>query len=344
MTATKRRRTKIVTGLHPIGRRLADGSRRWYIYAWRGGPQIAVQDAERPSITKDLIRLADEKRAEISGPSRGTVAWLIAHYRASPQFAKLSDMTQRDYKRSLSRIEDEFGGFPIELFEDNRMREAVDDWRNRWSSEPRTADKVLVMLSTLLNWARRERGLLTINVVEGMSLLHEVNKAEDIWEERHWQAVQDVPGHIMRALKLASMTGLRLSDLVALDWSAVQDKAIVVVTQKRKGRAVIPIFPELRAFLDALENRTGAVLLNSRGKQWTASGLESSWQKKQPEGFDRTIHDLRGTYVTWLAVKGFTDEQIVRVVGWRAQKVAEVRARYVDEARVIVSLVDRLSA
>ena len=58
------------------------------------------------------------------------------------------------------------------------MREAVDDWRNRWALQPRTADKVLVMLSTLLNWARRERGLLSVNVVEGMSLLHEVNKAE----------------------------------------------------------------------------------------------------------------------------------------------------------------------
>jgi integrase len=86
------------------------------------------------------------------------------------------------------------------------------------------------------------------------------------------------------------------------------------------------------------------VLRNSRDKAWTESGLGSVFQKSKPKGFDRTIHDLRGTFVTWLAMKGLTDEQIARIVGWTAKRVGEVRARYVDEARVIVSLVDRLSA
>jgi len=56
------------------------------------------------------------------------------------------------------------------------------------------------------------------------------------------------------------------------------------------------------------------------------------------------MHDLRGTYATWLAIKGLTDEQIARIIGWTAKRVSEIRARYVDEARVVVSLVERLSA
>jgi len=131
---------------------------------------------------------------------------------------------------------------------------------------------------------------------------------------------------------------------VALDWTHVQEKAIVLTTSKRSGRAVIPIFPELRQFLDTLEHREGRILRNSRGKGWTPSGLESVFQKKKPKGFDRTIHDIRGTYVTWLATKGLTDEEIARIVGWTAQRIAGIRSRYVDEARVIVSLINRLSA
>ena len=46
----------------------------------------------------------------------------------------------------------------------------------------------------------------------------------------------------------------------------------------------------------------------------------------------------------FLASRGLTDEQIARIIGWTAAKVGEVRARYVDEARVVVSLVERLSA
>jgi len=149
----------------------------------------------------------------------------------------------------------------------------------------------------------------------------------------------------MTAIRLASLTGLRLGDLVKQEWSQVFEKQITIAkTGKRGGRAVIPIFPDLEALLDEIGRKDkGTVLLNSRGRKWTESGLESSWQKKKPIGFDRTFHDLRGTFVTFLAVKGLTDEQIARVVGWTAQKVAEIRARYVDEARVVVSLVERLS-
>ena len=67
------------------------------------------------------------------------------------------------------------------------------------------------------------------------------------------------------------------------------------------------------------------------------------FQKAKPEGFDRTIHDLRGTFATWLAIKGLTDQDIARIIGWTPQRVGEIRARYVDEARGVVSLAERLS-
>lgn len=345
MTAIGRRRTRIVTHLHPVRKRLKHGS-RWYIYAWRGGPQIAVQDGERPVITSDLIAKADSERAKLRGPSAGTVQWLIGEYRDSPQFQRREKSTKRDYNLWLDRIEAEFGDFYLELFQDVRTRSIIDDWRNQWAHQPRTADKAVVTLSTLLNWARRERGLLGINVASEMSLLHTANKSDEVWEERHARAMVDCPPQLRGALKLAWMTGLRLGDLVTLPIEAVGPKAIVLTTRKRKGRAVIPILPALRHHLDRLigDRTTGTVLLNSRKKPWTESGLGTVFQRSKPKGFDRTIHDLRGTYVTWLATKGLTDEEIARIVGWTAKRVSEIRARYVDEARVVVSLVERLSA
>lgn len=337
-----------MTGLHPVRKRLKGGD-RWYIYAWRGGPCIAVQDSERPVIDNEILRLADEARAGKRNPVQDSMKWVVEIYRAHPQFTNLAVSTKRDYNYWLDRIEEEFGDADITLFEDIRTRSDVDDWRNKWAHKPRSADKALVMLNTLLNWAQREKGLLRANVAGSMTLLHSVNKSDQIWEERHWQGMAKMPAHVMRALKLASMTGLRLGDLVALEWEHVFDKSIVFITSKRKGRAVIPVFAELRAFLDALkpegtDEAKGPVLLSTRGTKWTASGLQTVFQREKPKGFDRTIHDLRGTYVTWLAVKGLTDEQIARIVGWTAKRVAEVRALYVDEARVVVSLVERLSA
>jgi hypothetical protein len=38
------------------------------------------------------------------------------------------------------------------------------------------------------------------------------------------------------------------------------------------------------------------------------------------------------------------DVEIARTIGWTAKRISEIRARYVDEARAVVSIVERLSA
>lgn len=335
---------RMLTGLHVVSKRLASGIVRWNVYAWRGGPCVHRQDGARPVITPEILAQALAAREEASGSAPSdTLKSIIIAYRSSPEFERLADSTRRDYNRILDRIDDQFGAASIAAFEDRRMRREIIEWRDLWRGQPRTADKATVTMATLLGWAV-DNALLTINVAAGIGQLHSVNKSDEIWENRHWEAMSDAPDQLIQALRLASMTGLRLGDLVRLDWSQVSDKAIILTTRKRKGRAVIPVVPELRMFLDQIEHKEGAVLLNSRGKPWTESGLGTVFQRNKPDGFDRTIHDLRGTYVTWLAMKGLTDDEIARIVGWNSQRIAEVRARYVDEARVIVSLVDRLSA
>jgi integrase len=287
---------------------------------------------------------ANEAKGSGTPQTHETLDEIIAAYRAAPEFTERKPATQRDYRLWLTRISERWGAVPLEAFEDRRMRKDIVEWRNEWVSQPRTADKASVMMSMLLAYGL-ELGLLSINVAAGIKQLHHVNKSEQVWEDSHWANMADAPPHLMAALRLASLTGLRLGDLVRLDWSQVTDKAIIIdKTRKRDGRAVIPILPELRQLLDSLPHRSGAVLRNSKGLAWTESGLGSVFQKAKPAEFDRTIHDLRGTYVTWLAVKGLTDEQIARIVGWTARKVSQIRARYVDEARVVISLVDRLSA
>lgn len=331
-----------MTGLHIVGKKKR-GLTRWYVYAWRGGPQIHAQDDTRPTITMELVAKAQKAKDQARGIDPDTLEALITEYRASPDFTQLADSTQRDYRLWLDRISEKFGAVPLDAFDDPRMRGDILAWRDEWAEQPRTADKASVMMATLLGFGV-ERGRLTVNRAAGIKHLHSVNKADQIWEDRHWKAMEKAPKHLLDALTLASLTGLRLGDLVALDWSHVGDKAIILTTKKRGGRAVIPIVPELRAHLDARTHRTGKVLRNSRGEGWTESGLGSVFQKAKPEGFDRTIHDLRGTYATWLAIKGLTDEQIARIIGWTAKRIAEIRARYVDEARVVVSLIDRLTA
>jgi len=345
-----RQKTRVVTGLHIVKSRTAKGY-IWYVYAWRGGPCIHRAAGEKPVIDLALISKAQQARA----PTKSVIETLddvLDRYRKSPEFTKLAESTQRDYRLWLDRISAKFGPASLSAFEDQRMRTEIIDWRNTWANQPRTADKASVTMATVLGWAQGE-GIVPVNIAAGIRQLHHVNKADQIWEESHWDAMRaskDGKGrslftpHLGRALRLASLTGLRLGDLVRVAWEDVGEKAIILTTRKRKGRAIIPILPDLRALLESIGPGAGIILRNSRGEPWTESGLGSVFQKAKPEGFDRTMHDLRGTYATWLAVRGLTDEEIARIIGWTAKRIGEIRSRYVDEARVIVSMVERLSA
>lgn len=345
-------RLKVNHGLHVTSKRLSDGTLRWHCYAWRGGPSIYTCDGAKPTISKAILDMAADARREAREAPENTLARLIADYKASPEYTGRADSTLRDYRRCLDRIDVKFGGIPIEVFADWKMRGDIIAWRDEWQGNPRTADKLMGMMSVLLQWGK-ERGRLKDNIAHAVPMLHTVDRSEIVWEPHHWAALEkkDSKGnppasaHLMTALRFASMTGFRLGDLVNVEWKHVQGKVIKFTTAKRKKVVAVPVFPELRAFLDALPHRDGPILRNSYGRKWTASGLGGVFQKaKNKAGIDVHIHDLRGTYVTWLCVMGLTDQEIARIVGWSESTVAEIRARYVDEARVVVSIVERLSA
>lgn len=332
-----------MTGLHVV-RKPTKGLDRWYVYAWRGGPCVHTCTGDRPVIDMALIAKANAARLDRADLHFDTLEEIITAYRAAPAYESLKPSTKRDYRLWLDRISAKWGTTPLEAFEDRRMRRDIIDWRNQWAGQPRTADKATVMLGTLLSYGV-EIGLLSINVASGIKHLHSVDKSDEIWERRHMRAFARAPKHLRNALILAGLTGLRLGDLVKLEWSSVGANAIIFArTSKRGGRAVIPLLPETRRLLARLGDRTGTVLKNSRGKAWTDNGLGTVFQKCKPQGFDRTIHDLRGTFATRLIMAGLTDEQAAMVLGWTAKRIAAIRARYVNEERVIISLAEKLSA
>lgn len=333
-----------MTGIHVVPSKTKAG-KTFYIYAWRGGPLIGKAMHERPVIDMALIAKANAARMEATTVKHfDTLEEIITSYRAAPEFTKLRDSTKRDYRLWLDRISDKFGQAPLDVFEDRRMRKDVIDWRNQWAGKPRTADKAVVMLGTLLNHGI-ENGLLSVNIAAGIKHLHSVDKSDEIWERRHMRAFARAPKHLRNALILAGLTGLRLGDLVRLDWANIGPNAIIIEkTRKRGGRAVIPLLPETRKVLERIDGNTGTVLRNSRGQPWTESGLGSVFQKAKPKDFERTIHDLRGTFATRLIMAGLTDEQAAMVMGWTAKRIAAIRARYVSAERVVIELAARLSA
>ena len=180
---------RIMSGLHVVKKKTRAGL-TWYVYAYRGGPQILKKEGgTKPVITKDMLQEAFDLKRE--GAPAGTLSWLAAKYRGSGEFTDdISDETRRDYRKSMDRIEEKYGAASLKVFEDWRMRELIMSWRDdNWRSQPRTADKVIVMLGTILSWAQ-QRGLITKNIAHGIPMIHKADRSDLVWETSHWAAIR----------------------------------------------------------------------------------------------------------------------------------------------------------
>jgi hypothetical protein len=91
-------------------KRLADGTRRRYYYAWRGGPLLKAEDGTplQPGDPAFNVVYAAAHAAR-KKPASGTLFSLVAAFKTSTEFTGLADKTQRDYLRYLNMIEAEFG-------------------------------------------------------------------------------------------------------------------------------------------------------------------------------------------------------------------------------------------
>lgn len=326
------------TGLHIVSKRLKSGEPRHYVYAWRGGPCILTVTGERPEITPELL---DRARAErLPRTSAGTLNALIDQYRASPAFTHLAPRTQTDYRQWLDRISRRFGRVPLRLWEGRAIKGELLEWRDELAETPRAADRGIGMLGTLLAWGE-ERGFVPDNPARGIRKLHKSNRADLIWQVWHFYAVAPLPAQVTRGIGLAALTGLAVVDFVPLTWEQVGETYIEGVRSKTGGTFIIPLYADLAAFLG--KRGSGPILRNTLGRPWTVSGFHSVWQKHKPAGFDRTLHDLRGTFATRLMILGFTDQEIAMILGWTTERIAAIRARYVDRARVVRAMAERLS-
>jgi len=331
------------SGLAVVGKRLADGRLRYYVYATRGGPLIHTQDRVRPRITPELIAKAERATGKVAKDNLDRV---IDLYRESPEFAAKADKTQDDYRQRLNQCSVQFGRVPLRLVAE--LGPEVIKWRDGMASTPRAADRCVGMLHTVIRWGKQRGHIRGDNPAADVGKLHRVNRADLIWEPRHWAAIEaldekgapKVPGHIRRALTLGSLTGLRIGDLLRLAWEDVRDGYIALVTEKTGGEAIIPLHTDLARFLTGPGR--GPILRNTLGEPWTLEGWKSAWGRAKPQGFDRKVHDLRGTFATRLMIAGFSDAEIAVWMGWRAERIAGLRARYVDRARVARAMAARV--
>jgi integrase len=364
----------VIQGIHVVKKARRDGPPIWYVYAYRGGPQIHRHEGwQRPKLKPaDVSKwiAAAEARCEKVTASPVTLNDLIDLWRpSSPDWKALAPSTQRTWGSALKAIEKKWGATPLSVWSDPRMASKVIDWRDSRSNTPRTADFGVVVLRALLKFGRL-RGKVAINVAEGIpSLYRNGSRAEIIWTDQDLTAFAQASvklelAHVNDGLRLAALTGLRRDDLVTLTWDEVNPHAIIKkagkISRGKRRTVVIPRFAALDALLDELRTRqrkdgVNTVLVNSFGQSWSGDGFGGSFIRVRdaanivhtdPETKQvrkKHLHDVRGTFCTKLITQAkLTNQEAAEIMGWSPEQVAGIRRTYVDQGAVNMAIAARL--
>lgn len=321
-------------GINTVRKRLADGTVRIHRYHRATGLPLAGKLGS-PEFIRDLA--AAEKT--LLDRHAGSFNGLVRDYTLSPEFGKLRDSTQSEYRRMLTKAEVKFGTMPIAALEDPRVRQDFMTWRAAVAKDSgdREADNRLSVISAMLSWAK-ENGQVFANHVVGFRRLHRADRSELIWLPEHIEAFMRVaPVELQRALILALHTGQRQGDLLRLAWGNY-DGALISLRQGKTGRKVeIPCTRALKAMLDGLDRTTAVVLTTKTGRPWKPRYFKAQWEIASTAAGITGLHfhDLRGTAITMLAEAGCTTPQIAAITGHSLKTVTAILDKYLARTRVL---------
>lgn len=345
---------------------------RVYVYAYKGGPRVHVHEGPRkpktlPACVWRKIQEAEEAR---NAEPEHIFRHVIREWQRSEDWKKLEPSTQKVWRGHISLIEARWGEFPYSVWNDSRMAAKIVKWRDERAKTPRTADIGVTVLRALLKWAKLA-GFVTTNVAaEIPQIAPSADREEIIWTEEDVarftaKAIELERPQIVDGLRLAALTGLRRADLVSLTFNHIGEFAVSKTALKKsrgkRRKATIPMTEALENLLAELGTRkraegVNAVLVNSFGRPWTGDGFGGSFNRirdaakivhADEDGRKRKkhLHDVRGTFCTLLLAEcDLTDQQAAMIMAWSEKRVARIRSTYVDDARVVVAIGERIAA
>jgi len=276
----------------------------------------------------------------------GTIGALIDAYEVAwPSLPrKLSDSTQDKYRQSLRVVRDAWGNLPAESLRPSHVQALIE---KIGAKKPGTANNVLDALRAMCRWACGPRELLSRDPTQGVAHF-EGGEGHKPWTPEQLKfADENFTGMLRRAYVLGRYTGQRISDLVRLGWTDIDEGGFSLRQKKTGARPWCPIFPELEAEMATWERRPGPFLLQDNGRPFTTNHLWKLLDKareKHAELDGAVWHGLRANAVIRLRQEGYTSLQISDAVGMSVPMV-ERYSRYADRKKggqaILLSLKER---
>jgi len=243
---------------------------------------------------------------------------------------KLASSTQELYRRNLKVVRATWGDLPAASLRPAHVQALVE---KIGATKPGSANNVLSALKAMCRWAMGPRELLTRDPTQGV-VPFDTGEGHRPWTPAQLAfADKNFTGMLRRAYVLARYTGQRISDVVRLGWTDVDEGGFTLRQKKTGVRPWCPILPELEREMATWEKRPGPFLLQENGRPFTTNQLWKILDKERddhPADLDGVVwHGLRANAVINLRQRGYSAMQISDAIGMSVEMV-ERYSRYAD--------------
>jgi integrase len=301
------------------------GGRTYFRRKVRGKDEyIRLPDPADPTFAAAYA--AAGKDSTRSAPATGTLAALVADYRASSNFNRIrSERTKTNYRRYLDQIVHEHGHRlvrQIRPFHVAKMRDAMQD-------TPGKANNWLNVFKTLMAYA-------ALNDWRGDNPASDVT-ALAIGEWEPWPA--DV---LTRALAAASpstrlilITGLcsgaRVGDCIRMQHNWHDGSIMEFTASKNKADVAVPMHPMWLEEIAKVERKAVTILYDREGKPFKSPRAIEERVRDLLDKIGETrqfvFHGLRKNAACYLAELGLNDSEIGAIVGMTPETVRHYTKR-----------------
>jgi integrase len=328
---SRQRHRSAVTLPKGVHRVVSRGREYFYYQAGRGtphvGPRVTLPNDPRSPEFWQAIRQAQGIVGPV--PTDTINALADAYETAWPTLPrKLSDATQEQYRRSLRVVRNAWGDLRADALRPSHVQALMDGL----AMTPGKGNNVLDALRAMCRWAMGPRELLSRDPTLGVAHFEDGEGHKPWTPEQLKIADEKFTGMLRRAYVLARFTGQRISDVVRLGWTDVDDGGFALRQKKTGVRPWCPIFPELEAEMATWDKRPGPFLLQNTGKPFTTNQLWKVFDNargEHPALADAVWHGLRANAVIRLRQSGYSIAQISDMIGMSSQMV-ERYCRHAD--------------
>jgi integrase len=318
--------------------------RSYCYFRRRGFPRVELPALHDPAFETAYAEALAAKRPPVGALLRpaalGTFDALAIRYYASQAFTELSPRSQKDYRKHVEKMREEFGDLQVA-----RMSRAfVFEYRDRLTRDHglRTAAYRIVVLRRLLYQAINY-GLRKDNPAEKPELRQNAPR-QVVWNHEHeakflaaCEADGDRPArpYIRLAYFLAVYTVQRQSDILTLGRDDFDGKRLALTQSKTDTRVWVPCHEVLRGALQArlkemradqmafLATRSGGPMdENYLRHEWRAVTLAAGLNGLQ-------FRDLRRTAMVRMGEAGANAVQISAVSGHSIERTTRILETYI---------------